>query len=153
VERLTDPKFKEHQSLTTPMPVHDILNFAKEYPAILSLACFFIGLYIGNKLAIGRDRRKEFNKISENAFITLNKQIEHLKFGSPGQCINDFLLIDSYVPFYKRWFFRKHVKNYKEAQQDLSIFDLKTGSATFNQEKMAQLSSSAKALLCYLSRR
>ena len=135
------------------MTFKEILNFAKEYPAILSLATFFVGLYLGNKQAIGRDRRKEFNEISEDAFIALNKQIEQLKAGLPGQRVSDFLLIYNYVPFYKRWLFRRHIERYKKAQQDLSTYHVETGTCTYNQEKMAQLTSSAKVLLCYLKRR
>lgn len=135
------------------MPFQDILNFAKENPSILGLATFFIGLYLGNKQAIGRDRRKEFNEISKEVFIELNKQIEQLSVGLPGQCVNDFLLIYNYVPFYKRWLFRRYIESYKNAQQGLSTYHVENGSVTFNQEKMAQLSSSTKALLCYLKRR
>ena len=135
------------------MTFQDILNFAKEYPAILSLATFFIGLYFGNKQAIGRDRRKEFNEISKDAFIALNKQIEQLKVGLPGQCVSDFLLIYNYVPFYKRWLFRRQIERYKKAQQCLSTYHVETGTVSFNQEKMVQFTSSAKALLCYLKRR
>lgn len=135
------------------MPFKDILNFAKENPSILGLATFFFGLYIGNKLAIGRDRRKEFNEISKEAFIQLHKQIEQLSVGLPGQCVSDFLLVYSYVPFYKRWLFRRYIESYKNAQQGLSTCHVENGDVTFNQEKMAQLDSSAKALLCYLQRR
>lgn len=120
---------------------------------MLSLATFFIGLYFGNKQAIGRDRRKEFNEISKDAFIALNKQMEQLKVGLPGQCVSDFLLIYNYVPCYKRWLFLRHIERYKNAQQDLSTYHVENGTVTFNQEKMSQLSSSAKVLLCYLKRR
>lgn len=135
------------------MPFQDVLNFTKEYPAILGLATFVIGLYFGNKQAIGRDRRKEFNEISKDPFIALNKQIEQLRVGLPGQCVSDFLLIYNHVHFYKRWLFRRHIERYEKAQQNLSTFHVETGTVTFNQEKLAQLRSSAKALLCYLSRR
>jgi hypothetical protein len=98
------------------MPLQDVFNFANKYPSLLGLATFVIGLYFGNKQAIGRDRRKEFNEISEDAFIALNKQIEQLKVGLPGQCVSDFFLINNYVPFYKRWHFHRHVEIYKKAQ-------------------------------------
>jgi len=130
-----------------------ILNFIKEYPALLSLGTFLIGLYVGNKQAIGRDKRKEFNEISQPAFTELSKQIEQLKVGVQGQSVDDFLLIYSYIPFYKRWLFRKHVNKYKKAQKGLSTYDPKKGTVIINQEKMAQLASAAKALLCYLKRR
>lgn len=120
---------------------------------MLGLTTFFIGLYFGNKQAIGRDRRKEFNEISKDVFVTLNKQIEQIKHGLPGECVSDFLLICNYVPFYKRGLFFRHTERYKNAQRGLSTYHMENGSVTFNQEKMAQLGSSAKALLCYLKRR
>lgn len=135
------------------MSFQDVVKFAKDYPAILSLVTFFIGLYVGNKQAIGRDRRKEFNDLSEAAFISLNKQIAQLSAGLPGECANDFLLIHNYIPFYKRWLFRRHIERYERAQQNLSTYQVKTGTVTFDREKMTQLSSSAKALLAYLKRR
>lgn len=135
------------------MPFQDAFNFAKEYPAIIGLATFLVGLYFGHKQAIGRDRRKEFNEVSEEAFIALNKQIEQIKYGSPGECVADFLLIYNHVPFYKRWLFLRHDQRYKNAQQGLSTYHVEDGSVTFNQEKMALLGTSAKALLRYLKRR
>ena len=131
----------------------EALSFAKEYPAVLGLATFLIGLYLGNKQAIGRDRRKEFNELSQDAFVALNKQIEQTKHGLPGQSVADFLLLYNYIPIYKRWLFRRHVKKYNNAHQDLSTYHVESATVTFNQQKMAQLNSSAKALLCYLTRR
>lgn len=135
------------------MSFQEVLSFSKEYPAVLGLVTFLIGLYFGNKQAIRRDRRKEFNEVSEDAFVALNKQIEQIKYGLPGQSVSDFLLLYNYVPFYKRWLFRRHVKRYKNAQQGLSAYHVESGTAAFNQQKMDQLNSSAKALLCYLTRR
>ncbi len=141
-----------------------VLDFFKEYPFIQSLITFPFGYYFGNKQAIGIDKRKEFNEISKDAYIILNENIEHIekeldkKGLEPKQYVNDFLFIYDYIPCYKIWIFKKHVEKYKEAQQGLRItstYNPDTGeyAVTFNQEKMAQLNSSAKALLGYLKRR
>ena len=96
------------------MTFKEILNFAKEYPAILSLATFFVGLYLGNKQAIGRDRRKEFNEISEDAFIALNKQIEQLKAGFPDQRVSDFSLFTTTFLFTNAGSFADILKDTKK---------------------------------------
>lgn len=129
------------------------LQFAKEYPAVLALVTFGIGLYVGNKQAIGRDKRKEFNDLSETAFIALNKQLEHLKHGLPGHSVDDFPLIYSHIPFYKRWLFKRHVKSYQSARQGISEYDVESGAVNFDKEKLAKLQLSVKALLCYLKPR
>lgn len=147
------PVCQSHSLQIAIVPFQDALDFAKEYPAILGLGTFLVGLYFGNTQAIARDRRKEFNELSEEAFVALNKQIEQIKHGLPGQSVGDLLLINSYFPFYKRWLFRRHIEKYKNAQEGLSTYHVGNGSVTFNQEKMTQLGSSAKALLCYLKRR
>ena len=43
----------------------DIIEFLKHYTPLISILTFLAGLYIGNKQAIGRDRRKEFNEAAE----------------------------------------------------------------------------------------
>lgn len=136
------------------MSFENALHFAKEYPAVLALVTFVIGLYVGNKQAIGRDKRKEFNDLSENAFIVLNKQLESLKHGLPGPTVDDFLLISSRIPLYKRWLFRRHVKSYQGAEQDISDYGLTNGGdGNYDKEALAKLQSAVKALLCYLKPR
>lgn len=43
----------------------DIIEFMKHYTPLISILTFLAGLYIGNRQAIGRDRRKEFNEAAE----------------------------------------------------------------------------------------
>lgn len=45
--------------------MNEFTEFLKHYSPLLSLFTFLAGLYFGNKQAIGRDRRKEFNEIAE----------------------------------------------------------------------------------------
>ncbi|PHM63947.1 hypothetical protein Xsto_03477 [Xenorhabdus stockiae] len=61
----------------------EFLNYIKkilhDYAPIISLLCFLLGLYIGNKQAIGRDRRKEFNTAVAPLRKTLRRQIERIE--------------------------------------------------------------------------
>ncbi|MGO4744014.1 hypothetical protein [Serratia quinivorans] len=45
------------------------------------LVTFALGLYFGNKYAIGRDKRKEFNDIAVPLRVGLIKQIDSIKSG------------------------------------------------------------------------
>ena len=68
------------------MTLENILSFIKNYPAVsgfviagTNLMIFLAGLLFGNKLAIGRDKRKEFNDVSVPVFQKLTSQLESLK--------------------------------------------------------------------------
>ena len=137
----------------THMSLQDSLQFAKDYSALLSVATFLIGLIVGNKQAIGRDRRKEFNEVSENVFVVLNKQLACIATGSQGESADDFLLTEAYIPFYERSLFRMHVKRYKAALQGVSTYHVETGTVTFDQVKLKHLARCTKNLLSYLQRR
>lgn len=47
------------------------LSILNDYSEVLSLITFFLGLSLGNRLAIGRDKRKEFNLASKPIRIFL----------------------------------------------------------------------------------
>ncbi|HGJ5860305.1 MAG TPA: hypothetical protein ACHBX6_11555 [Arsenophonus nasoniae] len=45
--------------------MNELIEILKHYSPLISIFTFFLGLYIGNKQAIGRDKRKEFNNYAE----------------------------------------------------------------------------------------
>ena len=135
------------------MSLQDAFLIAKDHSALLSVVTFLIGLIVGNKQAIGRDRRKEFNEVSENAFVMLNKQLALIAAGSEGESAGDFLLIEAYIPVYERSLFRMHVRRYRAALQGVSTYHVKTGTVTFDQVKLKHLARCTKNLLAYLQRR
>ncbi|HGJ5877853.1 MAG TPA: hypothetical protein ACHBZ9_01885 [Arsenophonus nasoniae] len=45
--------------------MNDLIKILQLYSPLISLLTFFLGLYIGNKHAIGRDKRQEFNARAE----------------------------------------------------------------------------------------
>jgi hypothetical protein len=131
----------------------DALTFAKDYPAVLSLVTFVVGLSVGNRQAIGRDKRKEFNDTTEDAFVALTAQIRALDEGGVRDSVGDLLLVESYIPLYKRWLFRIRVEQYKSAQSGISIYDVETLSSTPDPKKLKRLAACAKKLRWYLRRR
>lgn len=48
----------------------------------VNIILFLAGLAIGNWLAVGRDKRKEFNQIADKVYLKLKKQKESVKKNS-----------------------------------------------------------------------
>jgi len=135
------------------LPVSDLLVFVEDNPRMIELAIFALGTLFGNKLAIGRDKRKEFNQLSESSLAALTRQIESIEHGNPGQGLGDLMLLESYMPFYKRGLFRMHVKKYREALNCIGSYDENTATVSFDTEKLSILGRRAKNLRSYLHRR
>lgn len=68
------------------LDLETLLKFIKDYPAISGLIAtgtniliFTIGLFFGNRLAIGRDKRKEYNDSVLPIHKKLINQVENIK--------------------------------------------------------------------------
>lgn len=75
----------------------------------LSLLTFFLGLGLGHWLAIGRDKRKEFN----DKAVELNSKIydyieQENNYFLPS--MKELTLFTSYIPLYRRWLYKKLLK-------------------------------------------
>lgn len=57
----------------------ETIEFLKHYSPLISILTFLAGLYFGNRQAIGRDRRKEFNELAEPIIENLNDVQEWLE--------------------------------------------------------------------------
>ncbi|WP_338805127.1 hypothetical protein WDV76_08875 [Xenorhabdus griffiniae] len=100
----------------------EFLNYIKkilhDYAPIISLLCFLLGLYIGNKQAIGRDRRKEFNAAVAPLRKTLRRQIESIeqrKSPHPQLSKNDFYTLYDATYRLQRIRMLRLWKNYQKA--------------------------------------
>jgi hypothetical protein len=132
--------------------LEETINIINSNGVAFSLVSVFVGLLIGNWLAIGRDKRKEFNNISLDLFTSLSRQLEHGRYITPADTAV-CLLIEPHIPIYKRGLFRKCVRSYENAQQGISTYEPATGTVTFDEEKLKHLASCAKKLLSYVKRR
>lgn len=135
------------------MSLEEALAFAKDYPALVGLVTFFLGLAIGNKQAIGRDRRKEFNEVSQEAFVALSKQLKAIEAGHQGEAIGDLVLVESYIPFYMRALFRMYVRRYRAALQGVSTYNFATSTVTVDPAKLKHLAACTRHLYFFVRRR
>lgn len=80
-----------------------------------------IGLFLGNRFALGRDRRKEFNEIVSPLFDNLEKQRLTLVNGDFPNAANhlnasSFITLIRVTPNYKRKRLNKAIDNYQKAK-------------------------------------
>lgn len=130
----------------------ELLHSFNSYSVVFSFITLIIGIIVGNWQAIGRDKRKEFNDLSIDLFTALSNQIKHGRYAVSADT-KVCLLIEHYIPVYKRARFRRHVRRYESAQQDISTYDPTSGVATINEENFKHLMSCAKKLFSYVKRR
>jgi len=89
-----------------PVPIH--------IAVASSLATGLIGLFFGNWLAIGRDKRKEFNAIAERITIVLLKAREWLSPSAEWPDKMDIHFFREALPFWKRRRFDAALYAYKQ---------------------------------------
>ncbi|XWN38044.1 MAG: hypothetical protein ROO71_03740 [Balneola sp.] len=86
---------------------------------MMDIIIFLAGLVIGNWLAIGRDKRKEFNEVADEVYLALIKEKECI--GSKGIVINgpnenSLEILKRRVPFYKKESLKKALRKYKNSR-------------------------------------
>ena len=85
---------------------------------LLNLITFLAGLLVGNRLAIGRDKRKEFNEAAQPIRAWLLSEVEQPSPYSPRPNVVQIDAFVSYLPFWKRSGFREAYKRQDCARQD-----------------------------------
>ena len=81
----------------------------------VSLWTFFLGLLLGHRLALWRERRKEFNEVALRIRIALK---DHLANMRPGQAIikkEDMELFSHLLPWWRKRGFVKACASYTDA--------------------------------------
>ena len=84
----------------------------------LTLVCALIGYLAVNRLAIGRDRRKEFNRLIEPLRLMLLNMRNYPSSDLNGAWEITFTLIHEKLPFWRRKFLDIAVENYKKSKSD-----------------------------------
>lgn len=61
--------------------IDELTEILKHYTPLISVITFVLGLLAGNWLALGRDKRKEFNETAEPVRLFLKRNLQHIKDG------------------------------------------------------------------------
>ncbi|TDB57223.1 hypothetical protein [Photorhabdus khanii] len=62
--------------------MNEVIEILKHYSPAISVITFIAGLYVGNKQAIGRDKRKEFNALAEPIIESFDIMLRWLELRS-----------------------------------------------------------------------
>ena len=82
----------------------------------IKLLIFLLGLVLGNRLAIGRDKRKEYNEVADLIYSALAKEAKSIKSNGAvayGPDYSDLDDLSRRMPFYNKSKFNKALENYK----------------------------------------
>jgi hypothetical protein len=107
-----------------------------------------VGYLIGNRFAIDRDRRKEFNSLIDPVRHDLLGMRNHPGSSIKGAWMITFKLIREKLPLWDRKGFDRAVENYKKSKGDGNR--IPDGAGGFNYKDTASIVSSIDCLLRYL---
>ena len=130
------------------MLIEDLIDLVKNNSVLVSLFTFFLGLLIGNWQAIGRDKRKEFNELTDALFVDLTKRISANEVYS-GDI--DSVRISTYLFFIQRYFFLRQVKKQRDLINQVGTYV--DGEVILDLEKLTLIVKYQKCILRYLKRR
>lgn len=97
-----------------------------EQSAIVGLLTFLLGLILGHRLSLGRDKRKEFNEIATPIRANLLKQIEVLRSGKFTQSLvtnQDFISLGMLIGKWREGKFKADRASYDAAQNNCGHFE------------------------------
>lgn len=104
--------------------------------ATISLITFFLGLFLGHWLTLGRDRRKEFNDLSRDTYRSLCKQV---KTRGIEKVAVDIVVLRHYFWPVNRYRFVKAAQRYKDTKHDSGKYDPITEINTPNEKSTDEL--------------
>lgn len=115
---------------------------------VFGLVMGLVGFLIGNRLAIGRDKRIEFNKLIDPIRHDLFGMKNHPGYDFRGTWMITFTLIREKLPFWKRRSFDRAIENYRKSKADENRH--RDGMGGFVYEDPAKIVRAVNDLLKYL---
>lgn len=125
-------------------------NLVKEYAVWISILTFLVGLLVGNWQAIGRDKRKEFNELTDLLFADLTKCVNNRTIYSSEI---DVARIAPYLSFFGRFNFTKYAKKQRELINSSQTYNVETSEVSIDPVGLKNLIFYQKKILSYLKRR
>lgn len=122
--------------------------------SLISLLTFFAGLLLGNRLAIGRDKRKEFNEIAFPLYKKISDYLadeQHNKLPT----IDELKEIVHYLPVWKKTGYMTLLDNLKKdlaKDSDAIKYDPVLEEVTIQNGYVSKTATSAASLIKYLKR-
>lgn len=113
------------------------------------LLTFLLGLLVGNRMNLGRDRRKEFNELSKDTYRSL---VDRVKGRRTDKVKVDSIILAHYFGPLRRRRFVKAVEKYDNAE-DGSTYDPETGENTLKEEGTEYVVQCANNVAKFLSPR
>jgi hypothetical protein len=101
-----------------------------------SLVTALIGLLVGSRLAIGRDRRKEFNALAEPIRVLLLREKERLSPYSATPDKVNLTLFRERLPFWKRRAFDRALQNYQKSKNEQNWERDQYGSVSYKNQTL-----------------
>lgn len=118
---------------------------------LIGLLTFLLGLLLGNWLAVGRDKRKEFNDAVAPIRSWLLMEKDELSPYNKSPSRNE---IDLFIHYLKPWQkspFRRHLVNYRAACHKASYQD--EAGQVFYRNDVPEMHQELASLLKYVHRR
>ena len=117
---------------------------------MIRLLLFFGGIFFGNKLALGRDRRKEFNEIATPIFEKLRFQERAIREDNKFIDGPSFEHLERHLPFWQKRCFRKALTEYNKQQDENEYFKMRAANIIRSTDQFIR---SILALIKYTKRK
>lgn len=112
-----------------------------------SLVTFVVGLVVGHKTTLSREKRKEWNELTADQYRVLRIEVE-TQGKAGGLSGHDFHLVELYMGWFTRKRFRAALERYKVAARNArGPYQVETGTVPVYTEALPELVEAARALL------
>jgi len=130
-----------------------MFKFITDNPGFYSILTFFLGLILGHWLALGRDKRKEFNEAASDIY---GKVYDYLKTNSKHHLptLKELELFAKFIPIYRRKKYLNLVSLYGEGlvkDKEAYYFDTDKAETVIRDGYVSELRNNINRLAPYFN--